>query len=281
MSKRMLVAAFAAAGVMAVHGGAVAQDTQTTTTTTTTVTTNQGTTDWTTMGRTLTYHLRREQNPVGGGDQVALMHMYHNNVYEIELARLALAKSSNHGVWKFAEMLLNDHMAMNDELRRTFPSGPWQGWNAPGMNNWNSANTMGMNTRNENRAGGDTGTAAGGAGSDMQGDMSGNRVNWSSDWQNADEAMRWLSGDEMRMLTDLRRFSGYGFDREWLGLQTRLHAKALEMLNETASRTSNSNVRSFIDNRDDAIAEHLRQARGMLFMYSDPFHVQRNWPWWH
>lgn len=265
-NRKLFFAACAAVGAVAMCGSAFAQDTTTTTTTVTT----QGTVaipevNW--------------ANRISVGDEIFIMDLVHANAREIILSRIAEHMADSHGVAAFAHHMVVDHEALQDQLLSTYGSQPW-------MHNWQMSYGRRMDPGNTyKRQGEEAEDNAAPMNHDMDHDQDRDRdwgrgwANW--DWNRADVNWRYIFPTDWNDIHKLSTLNGYAFDNEYVNMMAIDHANLIDKINMHNRETRNTAVQSLISNVGPQVQSHLEEARNFAFAYTDPFDIDRDWPWIH
>lgn len=256
-NRKMLSAAFAVVGAVAMCAGAFAQ----TTTTTTTTTNSNGTV----VQSTNTY--TTDTNRIGVNDMIFLQDLMHANAEEIALSRVALHQASSVGVSDFAQMMINDHEALQNQLMNTYGSAPWMtGWRDEMRHRSSMINSVGMDYYNNN-----------GAWTYHRHDNDMNNSSDTTGWQN------WmiLDASDWEKVRALKSLNGYEFDRQYIQMMVRDHDMLLHKIWRENDMTTNSDLKSLTGTVQGTVTNHLEEARRISYNYDDPFGIDRSYPWYH
>jgi len=186
------------------------------------------------------------------GDQIFLMHVMHANAKEIEAARIAMRRAQNRAVYNFAERMFNEHSSLQNQVTTT-----WSPSQNPWLTDWQ--NTMRKNSER-------------------------NRSNWTRgnmEGEGAVDNWMYLYSSDWAELHRLENASGFAFDKMYVQMMVRDHAMLVQKFDRQNEMSTNSGVTGFMSGHVDMIRGHLDEARRLSYMYDDPFHFQRSWPWKH
>jgi predicted outer membrane protein len=271
-NRKMYHAAIAAVGAMMMCAGAYAQTTSTTTTTTT----QNGSTSTTVVSTD-------PGSRLSVGDQILIMNLIEANAKEIELSRLALHQAWSKGVSDYAQMMINDHTALQNQLMNSYGNQPWMynwqntlkksydtnGYGRMGYNWYNTGygsmtTTNGMSNMNQTSGTTQPGQTA------MNNNVSGSWDNW-----------MYLNSTDWDIYHHLDTLQGFPFDKEYIHQMVMDHRQLMEKLWAAQGNTSNSDVTALVPNVQQTVQNHLEEGRRISFNYDDPFHLQRTEPFLH
>jgi predicted outer membrane protein len=179
----------------------------------------------------------------------------HANAFEIEAARIAMRNAQNRAVYEFARRMFDDHTSMQSQMGTTW---------SPAQHNWLSdwQNTMRrQGERARNDAWRSTGNMTAEAGS---------FDNW-----------MYLNADDWAKLNRLENTRGFAFDKLYTQMMVRDHAMLVQKFERHQEMSGNTGVTGWMSGNVETIRHHLDEARRLSYMYDDPFHFQRSWPWKH
>jgi len=275
-NRKLMTAALAVVGAMAMCSAALAQTTTSTTTTTTTDQTSMANMD--------------VNNRLSISDQIFLMNLIHANALEIEMGQLAAKRLSD-----FASKMVSEHTNGQTQILNTFGNQPWvTDWQhtlrrtsmpSSGYSYYYSNNYMSSmsNNMNQTASPGQAGTMNN-SGSTNQGtnNTTAQSPNMNGDLGNGFNNWMYLSAGDWDKIHELDGLTGYAFDKAYIAEQVRLHASLLRDIGAQMDRgTTNSSVQGWITNGQGMVQNHLEEARRISYNFDDPFHIDRPWPWIH
>jgi putative membrane protein len=167
---------------------------------------------------------------LASSDREFIMHVAHNGMMEIDLANLALQKSANEDVKRFAQRLIDDHKAANEKLMTLAQS---KGITLP-----DPATVASTSQTNE-----------------------GSRQSANIETTRAAQGQQSTDAKFSKAKEKLGRLSGAEFDREYMKMMVKDHEKAVAEFQKQSTQSKDTGVQEFARTTLPTLQEHLTMAR--------------------
>jgi putative membrane protein len=167
---------------------------------------------------------------LASSDREFITHVAHNGMMEIDLANLALQKSANEDVKRFAQRLIDDHKAANEKLMTLAQS---KGITLPGP-----ATVASTSQTNE-----------------------GARQSANIETTRAAQGQQSTDAKISKAKEKLGRLSGAEFDREYMKMMVKDHEKAVAEFQKQSTQSKDADVQEFARTTLPTLQEHLTMAR--------------------
>jgi putative membrane protein len=168
--------------------------------------------------------------PLASSDREFIMHVAHDSMMEVELANLALQKSTNEDVKRFAQRMIDDHKTASEKLKTLAQS---KGITLP-------AHATGATTSQTNE------------GSRQSANIENTRA--AQDQHSTDAKIS-------KAKEKLARLSGAEFDREYMKMMVKDHEKAVADFQKQSTQSKDTDVQEFARTTLPTLQEHLTMAR--------------------
>lgn len=190
----------------------------------------------------------RQDSKMASSDREFAMKAAEGGKMEVMHAEMALQKSSNDEVKRYAQRIIDDHTKANQELM-SIASG--KGIMLPGEMHGQMHGTK-SETRSNTTTNPSSATGATSPNTETSGDMR----KTESGMKKSD-----MSKDHAMAMERMNKLSGAEFDREYLKMDLKDHKKAIELFEKQARSGRDAELKAFAEKTLPTLREHHQMAR--------------------
>lgn len=225
----------------------------------------------------------RQDGKISSSDREFAMKAAEGGRLEVMHAQMALQKSSNDEVKRYAQRMIDDHTKANQELMSVasgkgimLPSdtqGQMQGANSEMRSGSSTSGGTTGTASSGSTSSGSTGTSSASSGSGRTGTSASGTTNPSSatgatnpntessgDMRKTDSGMK-MSKEHQAAMDRLGKLSGAEFDREYLKMDLNDHKKTIELFEKQARGGRDAELKAFAEKTLPTLREHHQMAR--------------------